>query len=235
MKAAHSLLLSSALTLVLSAAACSASVHTDIQATTDETATGQTAHSPCPPADHNTMAQATPETEATPDRLSDVLPELASTPALKALADSYSLCGIPVADVSDLLGQGELGRQYRQLVLAVGSHSYSNFVEAYKQQPCFTAYEFGQPIATRHRLDAHIAATNTAANMRFNPTDKELADIATQAVADLFGADANQLLFQTQLAISITDGTATCEQFMRNVEVVSDSSANQPAVASEGE
>lgn len=165
--------------------------------------------------------QAVANSMAMLDELSATFPELGQ-PAAKSVAAAFGLCEVDLADATGVLAQGELGRQFHQLTLAVASPRYFDFVEVYKGLPCLIAgSDYGVPIVTDADLVRLVHAVNTAALIQLQPTNEEIEEIARTLAADFFGS----------MEDALNDGPAdesfepgppediTCEQMLENVEI----------------
>lgn len=154
------------------------------------------------------------------DQVSAAFPEL-SQPAAKSVAASFGLCEVNMDDVTDVLQQGELGRQFHQLTMAVASPRYFDFVEVYKDLPCLLAgSDYGVPIVTDADLVRLVHAVNEAALIQLQPTNDEIEEIARNLAADFFES-MDDALNDEPADESYEPGPPediTCEQFLENVE-----------------
>ena len=133
----------------------------------------------------------------------------------RALAVAYGLCGVMLPEAQMLVGEGSLGRQYRELVAALTADSYHDFREIYKRQPCILAtMELMTHIKSETRLVRLISATETAALINFQPSDEELNTITLQSLSDILEIFDDLLNSDSSAQEPLIAGEiVTCEQF----------------------
>jgi len=119
------------------------------------------------------------------DDIMQAFPALDQSQA-RSLAIAYGLCEVEFSEVQALLEEGELGRQYRNMIQGLASESYQEFVEVYVRQQCLVvAYDLNYQIETDSRLHRLIGAVGEASLIHFRPGAPELLDVAMELLGEL--------------------------------------------------
>lgn len=132
--------------------------------------------------------------EAMLDQIQVSFPDIPEDDA-RTLALAYSLCDIQFSEVEELLEDGELGVQYRNMINAVFSESYPSFVDLYREQVCLVAsFDGGVKVESDSRLNRLVGAASTAALINHLPTDDEIEAIVDTFVENFISAIYDQII-----------------------------------------
>lgn len=107
-------------------------------------------------------------------------------PSAESLAIAYGYCNIGPVEIQGLLDEGELGRQYRTLVQAMDADTYLDFLDVHRAQPCLVAAGQGERVQSEYDISRHIEAVDTAALLKFRPSDEEMEQLTERLLGELF-------------------------------------------------
>jgi len=142
--------------------------------------------------------------EAMLDRIQAAFPNITEAQA-RTLALAFSLCQVDFSEVENLLADGELGSQFRNMLAAVSLDDFASFIELYRDQACLVAsYDGDVEIESTSRLNRLIGAASTAALIQFVPTDEEI-----EALADRFIDEALQAIFDQVIEGNAVESNST--------------------------
>ena len=137
------------------------------------------------------------------------------------LAFPYAQCGVTAADVEAVLGDGELGDQYRTMVEALKTDSYRTFMETYLTQPCLIgAHDFNAKIQSSvTNLRELVGAVSGAAYSQFDPSVEELEAIGKGLLTEMMNSFQQAFEAGGEVDDSPDDSSqpVTCKQFSESV------------------